>query len=78
MGTYIAACTRQKAKWVASIEKTDVLDYLQGQMNDAVQVERDKGHWDLHTDLAFVFSGNMSGARRDGGNLLQVIEFCGD
>lgn len=38
MGIYIAACTRQKVKWVASIEKADVLAYLRGQTDDAVQV----------------------------------------
>lgn len=38
MGTYIAACTRNNIKWVASIEKADVLAYLRGQTDDAAQV----------------------------------------
>ena len=38
MGTYIAACTRKDVKWVASIEKADVLAYLRGQTDSAVQV----------------------------------------
>ena len=38
MGTYIAACTRHKEKWVASIEKMDVLNYLQGNTDSAAQV----------------------------------------
>lgn len=39
MVTYIAACTRKDVKWVASIEKADVLAYLRGQTDDAAQVD---------------------------------------
>lgn len=38
MVTYIAACTSKGVKWVASIEKADVLAYLRGQTDDAAQV----------------------------------------
>ncbi|CAN0572279.1 unnamed protein product, partial [Laminaria digitata] len=38
MVTYIAACTRKDVKWVASIEKADVLAYLRGQTDSAAQV----------------------------------------
>ena len=38
MGLYIAACTRKDVKWVASIEKADVLAYLRGQTDSAAQV----------------------------------------
>ncbi|CAN0423693.1 unnamed protein product [Ascophyllum nodosum] len=40
MGTYIAACTRHKEKWVASIEKMDVLNYLQGNTDSAAQIDK--------------------------------------
>lgn len=38
MGTYIAACNAHNVKWVASIEKADVLAYLRGQTDGAAQV----------------------------------------
>eukprot|EP00752_Nemacystus_decipiens_P001548 g1516.t1 len=40
MVTYIAACTRKDVKWVASIEKADVLAYLRGQTDDAAQIDK--------------------------------------
>lgn len=43
MVTYIAACTRKDVKWVASIEKADVLAYLRGQTDDAAQVMAGSG-----------------------------------
>ncbi|CAM9697570.1 unnamed protein product [Ectocarpus sp. 13 AM-2016] len=40
MVTYIAACTSKGVKWVASIEKADVLAYLRGQTDDAAQIDK--------------------------------------
>ena len=38
MASYISACTQNNVKWVATIEKADVLAYLRGQTDDAAQV----------------------------------------
>lgn len=52
MGLYIAACTRKDVKWVASIEKADVLAYLRGQTDSAAQVS-------FGVVLSFVRSGGV-------------------